>query len=208
MRKRFPRILDGPGATYRPELLCLSVCFLLGIVLGCLLAGYLGENAQSHLSAYLNDYFAVLRDGEVLLPSLFSTIWELCRWPLLVFLCGFTALGAVAVPAVFLIRGFLLSFSISVFVRLFGGPGALAALAVFGVSGFFAVPALFLLGVGAFRTAKSLLGTFFRDSKRSHPFHAAYFIRAGGCAVLLAMGVMLQSWVTPRLLQAVAEMVP
>lgn len=183
MRKRFPRILDGPGATCRPELLCLSVCFLLGIALGCLLAGYLGENAQSHLSDYLNDYFAVLRDGEVLLPSLFSTVWELCRWAA----SGFPiplhrAWRGRGSSCVFEPAGFLLSFSISVFVRLFGGPGALAALAVFGVSGFFAVPALFLLGVGAFQTAKSLLGTFFRDSKRNHPFRAAYFARAGGCA--------------------------
>lgn len=207
MKRRFQHILDRRSAEQLPDLICLSVCFAVGVILGCCFVGYLGEDAQTHLSAYLNGYFTVLRDGEIILPSLFSTVWELCRWPVLVFLLGFTALGVFAIPVVLCVRGFLLSFSVAVFIRLFGGVGALAALCVFGVSVFLTVPVLFLLGLSAFGTAKTLTSAFWGDGKRVNPFHTSYFARAGGCGVLLAVGVALQTWLAPALLQAVAGLV-
>lgn len=207
MRKRFSHMLDSSGLSRNSELFFLSMCFSIGITMGCLLASYLGENAQSHLSTYLDSYFTVLRDGKMILPSLFSTVWEFCRWPLLVFLFGFTVLGVIVLPLIFFVRGFLLSFSVAVFVRLFGSSGLLAALAIFGVSSFLVVPALFLLGIGALQTSKSFAGVFSRESKRNSPLYSDYFMRAGSCALLLTAGVLLQNWVTPILLQEVAALV-
>lgn len=207
MRKHLPHRLDGPEWEQFSALLCLSACFMLGGLAGCLFAGFLGESAQTHLSAYLNGYFTVLRDGETALPSLFSTAWELGRWPLFTFLLGFTALGAIGIPAVFCARGFLLSYCVAVFVRLFGSAGLLAALALFGVSAFCALPALFVLGVGSFRGARALAASLLGEGRHGGPLQGGYMLRVGVCALLLAAGVAVQTRLTPALLHMAAGLI-
>lgn len=204
VKKRFVHMSDGLGQGRLSVLLCLTVCFAVGALAGCFFAGVLGGETQRHLSAYLGDYFAVLRDGEPVAPSLFSAAWELCRWPLLVFVLGFTALGAVGVPVVFLVRGFLLSYSVAVFVRLFGVAGLAAAAAVFGVCAVFVLPALFVLGADAMGGAMALAAAFWGEGKRPAVFGRGRLLRAGGCGLLLAAGAGVQLWLTPALLRAAA----
>lgn len=208
MRRRSLSKLDGLGLGQLPGLVCLTVCFAVGAVAGCLFAGALGEASQVRLTAYLRDYLTALRDGDVILPSLFSTVWELSRWPLLAFLLGFTALGVPGLPAVFLVRGFLMSYSAAVFVRLFGGAGLLAALGAFGVSGLFSLPALFILGVDALGSAGALAGGIVGESRRAPLLRPGQLARAGGCCGLLALGAAAQSWLTPVLLRTAAELLP
>lgn len=206
MKKRFAHMTDGSGSGQLSVLLCLTVCFAMGALAGCFFAGVLDADVQRHLSAYLNDYFAVLRDGEMVLPSLFSTIWELCRWPALVFVLGFTALGAAGVPAVFLIRGFLLSYSVAVLVRLFGTAGLAAAAAVFGISTAFVLPALFVLGTDAMGSAGALAMVFWGGEKRSALLWRGRLLHAGGCGLLLAVGVGAQLCLAPALLRTAAAL--
>lgn len=206
VKKRFTHMTDGSGLDQLSVVLCLTVCFAVGALAGCFFAGVLGADAQIHLAAYLGDYFTVIRDGETVLPSLFSTVWELCRWSVLAFILGFTALGAVGVPAVFLVRGFLLSYSAAVFVRLFGTAGMAAAVLVFGVSGVFGLPALFVLGADALGSAGALAAAFWGDGKRPALLWRGRLIHAGGCALLLAAGAGVQLWLTPVLLRTAAEL--
>lgn len=202
MKKRFAHMTHGSEQGRLSVLLCLTACFAAGVLAGCFFAGVLGAEAQRHLCAYLGDYFAGLRDGELVAPSLFSTVWELCRWPLLVFVLGFTALGAVGVPVVFLVRGFLLSYSVSVFVRLFGVAGLAAAATVFGVCALFVLPVLFVLGADAMGSAWAQASVFWGE----HPvvFWPGRLVHAGGCALLLAAGTGVQLWLTPVLLRTAA----
>lgn len=189
-----------------PVVLCLTVCFVLGALAGCLFAGVLGADSLLRLSEYLNGYFARIREGAALSSSPLSTVWELCRWPLLVFVLGFTGLGAAGIPAVFLLRGFLMSYSVAVFVRLFGLPGLAAAAAVFGVAGVFALPALFVLGADALGSAGSLVSAFWGEGKRPALIRPERLIRTGGCAALLAAGTALQLWLVPLLVRTAAEL--
>lgn len=206
MGKRLMRSADGFGTGRLSVLICLTACFAAGIMAGCFFAGILGADAQNHLSAYLNDYFTVLRDGEIVLPSLFSTVWELARWIVLVFALGLTALGVIGIPAVFLLRGFLLSYAVAVFVRLYGSMGLLAALAVFGASGIFVLPAFFILGVDGFESAKNMAGVFLGGGKGGFSFPDGYFRRAAGCCVLLAVSTAVQFGLTPLLMRAIAQL--
>lgn len=204
MRKRLPHQLAALGQLSVP--LCLALCFGGGVAAGCFFAGLLGETVQTGLSDYLNGCFTGFRDGNVVLPSLLSTLWELCRWPLLVFLFGFTALGVLGVPAVFLARGFLMSYAVSVLVRLFGGAGFLAALVLFGLSGVFVLPALFILGSDALRRAAALAGSPTGEGRRVFSLREGQLVRVCSCCGLLVTGTLVQLWLAPVLLQAVAEL--
>lgn len=204
MKKQLLNRLRGPGLEQRSALLCLAVCFAAGAVGGCFFAGALDEDAATSLFDYFGGYFTSMENGQVLHLSLLSAVWEVVRWPLLAFVLGFTALGVVGLPVAFCVRGFLLSYAVSVLVRLYGSVGLVAALAVFGVSGFFVLPALFALGVDAFRVAGSMTGNLLGDSRRTFSPGQGRLFRAGFCCLLLAMAAVLQFQLTPILLSAAA----
>lgn len=206
MRKRLLDRLRGPGPELQSALLCLTVCFAVGSVGGCIFAGRLGADTQTRLLDYFSSYFAVLEGDEALgIPSL-SAVWEIIRWPLLTFFLGFTALGVLGLPIMFCIRGFLLSYAVAILVRLYGISGLAVSLAVFGVSGFLVLPALFTLGVDSFRGAGAMAVKLAGESKRAFSPGQGRLLRAGCCCALLAVASILQLRLTPVLLEAAAKL--
>ena len=110
----------------------------------------------------------------------------------------------LGLPVLFAVRGFLLAFSIASFVRLFGGTGCLLALLVFGVGGAFSVPALFVLGVQSFMTARTLAGRVWGESKAAPLYGRAYWLRCGGCAAALCVCMLLDGFAVPALVSGLA----
>lgn len=206
MKKQLLNRLRGPGLERCSALLCLAACFAAGAVGGCFFAGALDEDAATSLFDYFGGYFASIESGLTLHFSLLSAVWEVLRWPLLTFVLGFTVLGVVGLPVAFCVRGFLLSYAVSVLVRLYGAAGLVAALAVFGFSDFFVLPALFTLGVDAFRAAGSMAGNLLGDSRRTFSPGQGRLFRTGCCSLLLATAAVLQLQLTPVLLSAAAEL--
>lgn len=205
MKKQLLNRLRGPGLEQRSALLCLAACFVAGAVGGCFFAGALDEDSATNLFDFFGGYFTSIENGQALHFSLLSAVWEVLRWPLVVFVLGFTVLGVVGLPVAFCVRGFLLSYAVSVLVRLYGAVGLVAALAVFGFSGFFVLPALFTLGVDAFRAAGSMAGNLLGDRKTFSPGQGR-LLRTGCCSLLLAMSAAFQLRLTPVLLSAAAEL--
>lgn len=185
-------------------LAAVSACFFLGGLTGCLLAGCVDGGGQESLAAYVEGFLRAAQAGETAPPALAALVWETLRWPLLALLLGFTALGLLALPLLFAVRGFLLAFSIASFVRLFGGTGCLLALLVFGVGGAFSVPALFVLGVQSFMTARTLAGRVWGESKAAPLYGRAYWLRCGGCAAALCVCMLLDGFAVPALVSGLA----
>lgn len=198
--------LRGPDSELQSALFCLTVCFTVGIVGGCVFAGHLGADTQTRLLDYFCTYFAVLGGDETAVSSSLSAVWEIIRWPLLTFVLGFTALGVIGLPVVFSVRGFLLSYAVAVLVRLYGVTGLAISLAVFGVSGFLVLPALFTLGVDSFRGAGAMAVKLMGDGRRGFPPGRGRIFRAGCCGALLAVAAALQLQLTPALLAAAAKL--
>ena len=179
--------------------LILSACFVAAALLGCLMAQQAGEGSMEALECYLLDYLSMYREIGGVSPSLWTVIWELCRWPVFIFILGFTALGAMAIPAIFCIRGFLLSYAVAVFLRVFGRVGAGAALAAFGVPVLGILPAMFLLGRWAFPSAVRLaLGALGEGHMSLLAVRSLHVLLPGGA--ILGVAVFLQWSVMPQLL--------
>ena len=183
----------------------LFACFLGAGIAGCLAVSVTGADGVDTLSAFLQDYLALLEDGSAVSPSIWSVMWELCRWPALVLLLGFTALGAVAIPVVFCVRGFLLSYALASFVRVFGATGIFAAFAVFGMAALVSVPVLFCVGAFAFpssiRLAAGVLG-----NRQTGLFPREKLFGLIPCGGLLVLAVFVQWSVMPQLLLAVSKL--
>lgn len=187
-----------------PALAIIGICFFLGGLAGCLLAGYVDGDGGESLTAYLQSFLETARAGEAELPALTALVWNTVRWPLLALLLGFTALGLLGLPILFVTRGFLLAFSIASFVRLFGSTGCLLALLIFGLTEALAVPVLFVMGVQSFLAARVLAGRFWGDGRTPVPYGTCYFLRCGICAGVLCVCVLLDYLLVPALVSGLA----
>ena len=167
-------------AKYRDTvLMILSVSFLLGGILGCLLEGRIPAGA------YTSQFLAQATQSAVA-PSLWRELWTVFRWPVAVVILGFLPLAGVTVPVLFFLRGLFLAYGI---VALMGGldnAGLLWAGIVFGPTSLLAVPAFFVLGTA------ELLGKAAGQEKRLR--------FAMACLPVLLLCVCLDRAVTPRLL--------
>jgi len=189
------RIKSAPVWNRSAQLAVLSLCFAVGALGGFFFSGGSGDNPE--LLDYLRRYFQMAGQGGGVEPSLWSSIWDLARWPLAAFALGSTALGALGIPLLLGIRGFLLSFSAATFARLFGLPGVAASLTAFGVTALVAVPVLFVVSADAFRQSLARL------SGERAPAWSQRIQKMTPCAGLLVLAVALQQTLMPALLAAV-----
>lgn len=194
-RKVGNRFRSAPAWDGLTRLAFLSICFGVGALGGFFFSGLTGENPA--LLDYLNRYFQMASQGNGVDPPLWSSVWDLVRWPLAAFLLGSTAFGIVGVPILLGIRGFLLSFAAATFVRLFGLPGMAVSLAAFGVTALVAVPVLFAVAADAFRQSQGRL------SGERPPTWSQRLQTFPPCAGLLVLAVALQQTVMPALLTTV-----
>ena len=107
--KKAERALDRKKETEQKNrdtvLLILSVGFLAGGVLGCLLEGKL---STEH---YIGQFFQQAAQMSIA-PSLWREVWIVFRWPVAVILLSQLPLAGVTIPVVFFLRGFFLSYGI------------------------------------------------------------------------------------------------
>lgn len=118
-------------------LLFLSVGFLLGGVLGCVLAGKFSPD--QYLLRFVQD-----AAKETMHPSIGRVCWLVFRWPAALLLFRCLPFAGVSIPVLFFLRGCSLSYSIAALASI--PSGLLYAGVLFSPSCLLAVPALFLLG--------------------------------------------------------------
>ncbi len=206
MRKRTEKGTNWPPEQ-RLALLILGGAFLLGGAAGCLFAALAGGAGAQELADYLADYLSLAADGEV--PGgLYSLLVQQVKYLLVVFLLGFTALGALGLPAVFGVRGFFFTFSTACFCRVFGPGGMLPAFVLFGLPALLWAPGMFLLGVQSLGLSRGLLRRTPGEGGRS----GICFGGGQWCLVGLSVGLSIAAalaaaWVAPVLLPAAARIV-
>lgn len=185
MNKR--RFISGIVIFSRTQQAAFLICaalFSVGIVTGTFLStGFVESGAAGE---YMSGYLPHLAsDADVGTLRLF---WGLARYPLLVFLLGFSALGTVGIPALSFARGFTLAFTLSVLTRLYAFNGALMGYILFGVVSTLSIPAYLLVASGAFLSSVRLGRTWFSIPAPLDPGSGAkpYFLR-----FILAMLLLL-----------------
>ena len=78
-------------------LMILSVSFLIGGILGCLLEGKLSAGT------YISQFLAQSTQSAIA-PSFWRELWTVLRWPAAVVVLGLLPLAGLTVPALFFLR--------------------------------------------------------------------------------------------------------
>ncbi len=122
----------------------LASCFLLGIVIGHIFAGFESVCQSRILQNYISSFWLLLQNGQVEAASIGYTFFSYCKYSILVFLIGFTVIGCGIVPAITFYQGFALSFAVSVMMYS-SENGFFLAAALFGIRCLFVLPCYFVV---------------------------------------------------------------
>lgn len=197
---------DGQSAPL-PRLVLLALCFLGGVLLGQVLSGRVPDATGEELGRYLTDYLRLDGSTERTAAAALSAAVIYFRYPLLAFLLGFTSLGVLLLPCVTTAYGFFLSFSVCCFTAAFGADGVLLALAVFGLRCAVTLPCYLLLAAPAWGTSAALASLSFGKGRRAAPvvYGRSCWVRFGAVMAALLMGMCVDLFLSPWLLQLVLE---
>ena len=186
----------------RTRVLMVCFFFVLGMLLGRVIHGTVSQADHLRLQEYMLQYARLSGQTEDPAASILSVLWAYLRYPLLIFLSGFTALGIVLIPTVWLVQGCTMAFSAACFASALGRSGVLLALAAFGIRSLFVFPCSLLLSEGAIE------GTLRRIRMRGEPRGKKNTLQPSNrylyfavCLALLLIGVIAELTVVPKLLQ-------
>lgn len=185
----------------RVKLLTLCAFFLLGALAAYLLHGFVGDSDNLILQQYLHAYARSIGEEVDSAAGILSVLDAYLRYPLAVYLLGFTAGGLLLVPALLVLQGLSLSFSILCFASALGRGGLLLALAAFGVRSAFVLPTTILLaGQSVSRVARLIKqpkrGIERKPQPKGEPLQLLY------CVTILLAGVAAELILVPKLLHA------
>lgn len=205
MNRRFAFIISEDKTSCLPGLILCGALFLCGTVAGTFSSAFVKDGAE--LTDYFSEYLTLTKDGAFIDPSFFTVLADMFRYPLLVFMLGFSVPGVLGVPILSVVRGYTLAFSVSVMVRLYGGDGVLLSLSVFAVSTLITVPCFLILAALSFRSSCLLTLTVIRPDLRSgiSPYNAGYFLRCLICFGLLAVAALLDTYLTVHMVRFAAS---
>ena len=168
------------------QMTILCVFFALGAVLGHVLAHVSGCDRE--LTSQLQSY--VLLDGFAITPATLLSVSKLyLSYPLAIVLLGYCSFGAAAIPFVLAAQGFTFSFSSAALAIAFGQKGVVLALAAFGLRSILLVVCTLLLGM-------------FVLNAKTGTTEAKFTFRGNVvalCLLLLAVGIVLELTVVPKL---------
>lgn len=183
---------------FYPVLLLLCLMMALGMLLGYVACGILADHEEAQLNAYILQNARLFAEAGEEKASFLSVLLIYLRYPVLVFLCGCSAMNAVLIPVVCAVQGFFLSFAVSCFAAQLGHNGILLALSAFGLRCVLVLPCTLMIAVWMVVLKRGLREI--RAGKRERAREtllACCFRQMLGCLLVLGIGIILELWLVP-----------
>lgn len=202
MKKLFKQTLLPHRA--KPILPLLFLCCILGLISGWLASRTITTAESESLRSYLEQYALLTAQGSTGNATLPVVIITYFRYPLILFLLGFTGWGAFLIPLVCLGQGFFLSYAVFGFVASLGGRGVALAISTFGFRCLLTLPCILLIATRSMESAMILHHESGR-TKYQHILPSAYGAALGICLLLLTLGIIAELKIVPCIFRIVIQ---
>lgn len=199
IRRRVARVKNrigqrGSWSTAAPAV--NAAAFAVGALGGFFLCRWLLSGGYLAAERMLTGYAHAV-DVRASSVSFLEALWDVGRWPLLVWILGSTTLGRWMVPLVFGARGFLLSFAVAG-LSVANQGGVLLAFCLFGLSALVSLPVLFLLGSQSWEMARQIHGRLFATLS---DYPRRYWIRSLVGLIGILICALAEYWWLPAVLR-------
>lgn len=184
------------------SMLALAAFFLLGAVLGGMVAARGASAMGGELRRYLEGYLALRIEGAPSSAAVWQTMVCFFRASVAVFLLGFASVGVALIPTVCAAQGFLYAYSLLCFASGLGQDGFFLLPVLFALRLMLVLPCTLLLGSAAWETSRGLAALSVGGGKRAKgvTYGKRYWSRFGIACVCLFFGAALELWFIPRIL--------
>lgn len=145
---------------YFKEYIVVTVCFIIGIIVGVIFINNLSSNQLNEISTYVNSFLETLKNDvtfnyfDLLQNSLIQNI-------LLVLALWFVGATLIGIPIVFgiiLFRGFCLGYTISAIIQVLGiSKGIIFVMTAMFLQNIIFIPAIIALAVSGIRLYKTVV---------------------------------------------------
>ncbi len=167
-----------------PVMATMVIFLLCGIVLGCLSGKYINADSGGFLGEYLKNYEDISHTGAAGY-SFGKTLFNLVKYPALIFIFSFSAIGIFCIPCIVFLKGLFSAISVSAVISSVGSKGILVALSMFGLQTFITFPCILIISSLAFEFSK----VFFEVLRQNSPSRAVYPISLRGYIILFLICV-------------------
>lgn len=196
MKRRRFGVRGGAGPSPGAAAAINTAAFAAGALGGFLLCWRLLDGGYLAAERMLRG-FAPALDARVGSVSFWETLWDVGRWPLLVWLLGATSLGRWMVPLTFAARGFFLSFAVAGLSVASQG-GVMLAFCLFGLGALISLPVLFLLGRQSWEMAGRIRGRLFATLS---DYPREYWLRSLAALGGVTVCALAEYWLLPVILR-------
>lgn len=188
----------------RKKYLLFACCLIIGIVLGLMAPRFLNQNVQNELDIFIDDYFSDYKNIKDIDPAelLRNNIFKKLSTYLLIWISGFSVIGAFFMPTYFLFYGFMIGFTNSFVNNAYGINGMLMNFAAFLPQNIIELPALFFAGACVIsyslkhtKTSKGLAKV--ESTKGLFTVYSVFLLIA---FIISIAGCVIESYVTPDLI--------
>ncbi len=202
MKNAFKKTVRNPLQKASPAIAIMVIFLLCGIVSGCVAMIYSNDESILFLDSYIQQYDKISRNG-IEGYSYLKTLFNMCKYPTLIFLLSFTALGLLCIPCVVFLKGFFISMSVSAIVRTMSAKGIWVALSMFGVQTFITLPCILIISSIAFDFSKVFANVLRRSPHggAAYPISIkSYIILFSACIIIFFFASLADMLLTPFLI--------
>lgn len=179
----------------------LSAMFLCGVCAGCATAAYITGDYANFLNEYITKEVLVSVSDIQVKEFFLKTLVSLYKYPMVIFLLGYTAFGIFFIPVVLILRGYFISFCVTSIVRGLGYKGLLTAFSIYGLQTVLSIPCLLVISMKAMRASQGFLSLVREEKDRRliSPIPERYFLCFLICIACLTFCAVLEVLLVPKL---------
>lgn len=203
-------LLNKLNATFRDKkayFFIVLIMFCLGISFGLYTVKYMGTSDKRDLTNYFSSFANSIGSQPTNYGNLlFEVIKKNILLIIPIFLLGLTFFGAPIILILDLLKGFTLGYTFSFIVITFEGKGLGLALASVIPQNLIYIPCYIALSVISLSmSTEKFKGKFIKRVKIQSQFFDGVFSKLIVIIILFAMGILIETYVSPSLIRFVAQ---